>query len=94
MPRRERAHFVLDAEEPRDEVLEVRREREQELGFRFRIERCGVGARGAQPSREPGIGSLQEIDEVPVDPDESFPAVEILELESVGEGERGAQSRW
>jgi hypothetical protein len=31
---------------------------------------------------------------VPVDPDESFPAVEILELESVGEGERGAQSRW
>ena len=54
-------------------------------GLGFRVERRGVGARGAEPPGERGVGSLQECDEVPVDPDEACPAVEILEREAVGE---------
>lgn len=42
----QRGGFGLDAEQPRDEILEVRRERDQQFRLRLVRELVGGGARG------------------------------------------------
>ena len=93
VPAGEGEDLVGDAEKLREKPLEVRREIEQELRLGFRVQRLGVGAPRAEPPGERGVGSLQECDEMSVEPDEAWPAVEILEREAVGElqGQGGAR---
>ena len=52
MPRLERAHLVADAEQRGEEVLEMRRERDQELGLGLAVERIGRVAGGGEARRQ------------------------------------------
>ena len=71
--RRERLDFRLDAEQLRDESLEVRREREQQLRFLLRRQRRGLGAR-ARSSRSRSAASLSARlgEEAPVEPQQAL----------------------
>lgn len=42
MPRGERLDFVFDSKKPRNESIDVRRQRDQELGLGFWDERGGI----------------------------------------------------
>ncbi len=60
VPRLERAHVGLDPEQRRDEVLEVRAQRDQQLGLRLARERVGAAARRVQARGERGVSGLQD----------------------------------
>ncbi|HEY3459288.1 MAG TPA: hypothetical protein VGL52_00570 [Casimicrobiaceae bacterium] len=80
----ERLHGYTDAEEIGEEVLEMRRDLDQELRFVLGAERGGFGARGGEPRRQRSVGLSEARNEVPVDTGGAFDRVEVAEGESVG----------
>ncbi len=69
VPPGEGEDLVGDAEELRQEPLEVGREIEQQLRLGFRVQRLGVGTARAEPRGERTVGGFQEPDEMAVQPD-------------------------
>ncbi len=89
MTRLERAHLGLDAEEVADEILEMQREIDQQLGVRLGLERIGIAPRRHQAIVQLGVDRGEPRDEGRVEAHEAFPAVQILEGETVLESEIG-----
>ena len=87
--RLERAEIGLDAEQRAHEILEMRSERDQELGLRLRREGAGFAAGRTQPGREGGVRRLEVRDEQAVDPCRTLHRIEVGERESVRQLERG-----
>ena len=85
VPGLERAHFGLDAEQRRDEVFEMRPERDQELRLGLALQRIRVGARRGEARRKYRIRRLQMVDESTVDTRRPVALIEIGENEPVGE---------
>src|SRR5438874_6683881 len=83
MPLGERARLALDAEKLGDEVLDVRRERDQEL--RLGKSRGGMGARGGKLLGERAVSAGEKSEERRIDLDEAFALVQIRE--------RGAEAK-
>ncbi len=91
MPRLQRSDLRRDGEEIADEILKMRREIDDELGLGFGLERAGIAPRGEQPVVQLDIAGGEMRDEQRVDAREAIAAVEIVELQTVLEGER---HRW
>ena len=72
-----------------DEIFQMRREVEQQLGFGGAVERGGVAPRGHQTVVQLDIGLAHMADESGIEPDQPVAAVEILEGEIVPEDEIG-----
>jgi len=80
---RQRARLGLDAEEPRDEILDVRRQRDQEVGFLPRLELREVAPRRQQARVQAGVGFLlQESEEGGVDTQEALALVQVGESDA------------
>ena len=82
----QRLHFLLYAEQPGDERLDMRRQREQERGFLQRRQRVGASPRSRELLSQPGIVLRQRVQEQPVQAFQALTGVKI------GEGE--ARSRY
>jgi hypothetical protein len=80
----ERGKFLADVEQLADEILDVRSEGDDELGFRFAVEGSRVRTGVVQAGPEPGVSGLQLVQKRGVEPGDSFPRVKVLE----GEPER------
>ncbi len=85
MPRLQRADRLADAEQRRDEVLEMRRERDQELGLGLAIERIGRVAGGGEARRQRRIGFVQCLDKAAVQHRQTVARVEVREGEAMVE---------
>jgi len=81
----ERAHVGADAEQLRDEILDMRRDGDQQLGFRLARQRIGLGARDQQPVGQHRIGRAQVIDEQRIDTCRTSDGMEVGERDAVGE---------
>src|SRR5436853_2025340 len=79
----ERLRFALDAKKLGGEILDVRRQRDQEL--RLRGTRRRLRARSGKLVRQSAIGSGEVIDERAIEPDQA------LALVQVGEGDAEAK---
>ena len=77
VPRRQRLRLGLDAEQPREEVLQVRRERDQELGLVLCGRRPLAGRQ--QTFAQPGVSLSQEFQERGIDARETVACIQILE---------------
>ena len=84
MPRGERLHLHGVAEEMPEEVLDVRRDCDQQVRFRLERERCGIGAARGEPLRERCIRRREMGEEVLVDAPHPRVGIEIGEGEAVG----------
>src|SRR6185437_812472 len=82
-----RLPFVLDREELRDEAVEVRRDRDQELRLGLRRERVGIRARGRPTRMERRVRLGEPGRERAIDARETGGVVEVLEEEIEGEAE-------
>ena len=83
MTRLERAHLSLDPEEIADEILEMRREVDQQLRVHLGLERVGIAPRRHQPVVQIRIGRAEPCDERRIETHEPVAAVQILEGEIV-----------
>ena len=91
--RLERAHLGFDAEQRRDEILEVRRERDQQLRLVLaRSSASGRCARRGEPVGERRVSAAQVRDEQRVDARRALADVEVGEREAGGERERSGRS--
>ncbi len=79
----ELTHFRLDPEQRRDKVLEVRSDRDQEIGFLLACQRVRVSARRIETIGERRVGGRKMSGEQFIDPRGAFDRVEIGERESV-----------
>jgi len=75
----ERPDLGFDPEQTRDEMLEVRREVEQQRRFEPGYERAGIAACVREPLVERRIAFHQRRDEMLVEPDQAFARVQCLE---------------
>ena len=91
--RLERAHGRHDAEQVRQEVFQVRREREQEVGLGLGRQRVGRRAPRRQPVGEPRIGGAQVLAEQRVDARQAVVRMQVGEREPVGESEGARHGR-
>ena len=85
MLRLERAHLGVDAEQRGEKVLQVRPERNQQLGFALAVQRVGVRARRDQAGREGRVRRAQMRDEQPVDARRAVDRVQVGEGQAVRE---------
>src|SRR5258708_38660213 len=76
----EGARFDLDAEQPGDEVLEMRRERDQQVGFGFFFRR--IYSRGNEPVVQRLVGPFEETEKRPGDAKQAFALVQIPETDA------------
>src|SRR5258708_39309992 len=83
----EGARFDLDAEQPGDEVLEMRRERDQQVGFGFFFRR--IYSRGNEPVVQRLVAPLVEGEKRPGDAKQAFALVQIRETDAEAEGHGG-----
>src|SRR5438552_13276260 len=83
MARRQRLRLALDAEQPADEVFDVRSERDEQLGFRLPVQR--VLACRCEPIGKSSVRFAEECDESAVEPDKA------LAFAEVGEGQAEAE---
>ena len=81
----ERAHVLADAEECGDEVLEMRRERDEELGLGLALQRIGCAAGGGKARSQRRIGLAQCLDEASIERQQAVARVEVREGETVVE---------
>jgi hypothetical protein len=89
MPRCECANFVLDPEEPADERVHMRREREQQLRLGFRRKTLGRSTAAEQVRVQTGLRSAKAFEEKRIDALQAFVLVEVLESEpGCGDGNR------
>ena len=89
MPGFERPQGRADAEQLPEEILQLRRELDQQRGLVLRGESCRIGTCGGEPRREGGIGVGEVGDEQRVDSCSAFRRVEIGKVQSVGEVRHG-----
>ncbi len=89
MARLKRAHFACDAEKISDEILEMRREFDQQVGFRLDVERFGIGARGHEAFGQCCAAGFEMSEEGGVEPHQPLAPVQILESQSVFETKFG-----
>ena len=68
VPRLQRPHLGGDAEQLADEILEMRREIDQQVGFSLAVERLGCGARRHQPVVQRHVGRGEMRDKGAVEP--------------------------
>ena len=87
MPRLERADLIDDSKQRRDEVLEMRRQRDQELGLGLAVQRVGSAAGGDEARRKRRIGLVQCLGEPAVDRLQPLACIEIREGEAVVESQ-------
>jgi hypothetical protein len=59
----ERPDLIVDAEQRGQEVLEMRCERDQEVGFALLVERCRIGPRTGESCRERCVCRFERRDE-------------------------------
>ncbi len=78
----ENGDFALDAEEPGEPILEMRRERDQELRFLQPRQRRGIGARGRKPCRQACIGVIDPRTKRVIDPAQAGAGVEVVKGQS------------
>ncbi len=90
MTGRERTDIVLDAKELRDEVVDVWREVDEQLGMRLRRERGGIGSCGHQAVAKRCIPRAEKIEEHPVQARQRLTVVKVLEAEAEVEIESSA----
>ena len=83
VPRLKRAHFLGVAEEFADEVFQMRRQLDQQIGFRLGFERVGILARGGETPGQGGVARLHMIEEGGVEPHQSVAPIQIRESQSV-----------
>ncbi len=83
----ERAQFGGDTEQLAEEVLELRRELDDQVGFRLARCRIRRGTRRQQPDVQIGIAHREEIDEPAIEARQTFAMVEILESQVEAEDE-------
>jgi hypothetical protein len=81
----ERAHVGADAEQLRDEILDMRRDGDQQLGFCLAWQCIGADPCGQQPVGQHRIGRAQVIDEQRIDTCRTRDGVEVGERDAVGE---------
>ena len=86
--RRQRLRLGLDAEQCRDEVLQMRRERDQQLRFRLLRQRIGLGARGDQTFGQGRIALFQVFQERRIDARKPCARIQV------GKGEAEIEHRW
>src|SRR6185436_12022853 len=77
-------------EQARDEILEVRRDVDQQIGFVLGGQRLRRGARGEQPMAQVSVGLAEKTQEHLVEACETVPGVEVLERQIKAE----FQHRW
>ena len=77
MPLGERARFGLDAEEPGDEILDVRRQRDQEVGLFACLDCAELLLADEQASVQAVARLAQKGEEGRVDAQEAFALVQI-----------------
>ena len=80
--------LFLDAEEMRDEPVEVRRYGDEEVGFFLVLERRGIRAREEVPVLQARVRGREPADELGIDPFQAREAIEVLEFEAEGEAKR------
>ncbi len=81
VPFGQRARLGLDAEQLRHEVLELRRQRDQQFGFGLRRERLGRGARRAQCIAQRRVRRGDEVEELRVEAPQALVLVEVRKIE-------------
>ena len=74
---------VGDAEQRADEVVEMRRQVDQQLGMVLALERVGRGPRGVETRREIAVGGRQMVAKQRVDADQAVTRVEVTECQPV-----------
>src|SRR5690606_19219492 len=82
----ERRDFGPNAEELADEVLEMRRERDQELRLGFGRQGVRIRAGGLGPGGQSGVRRPQRLAERGIEPQKAVARVEIAELETESQG--------
>ncbi len=87
--RLERPHLAGNAEEVAEEVLEMRREIDQQLAFALAVKRLGRGARRHQPIVQRRLGGGEMRDKGAVEPHEAVALIEIGKGQPVLQGEFG-----
>ena len=76
------SHFGFDAEQLRQEILQLRRKRDQQLRFALPPERVGIGARAREPRGERGIGLPKPGAEDRVQPLQAGRRIEVAKTEA------------
>ena len=79
MARGERLHLGFDAEQASDKIIEMRRDRDQQIRLGLRRQRGRVGTTREQPVAQCGVGFAEEREECGVEPSQSVSRVEIFE---------------
>jgi hypothetical protein len=92
VPRLQRADLAGDAEEVADEIFEMRRQIDEEIGFVLAVERIGLGARRHQPVVQRRLDGGEMRDKGAVEPDQPVALVKIGKTEPVLQGEFGHDS--
>ena len=83
MPRLHARNLGRDAEQLADEILEMRREIDEEIGLILRGQFLGRGAAGGDQRKEAGIGRLKMRHESGVEPREPVTVIEIREVQTM-----------
>ena len=91
MTRLQRPYIRLDAKQRADEILEVRREIDQEVGFVEALDRIRIAPRRHQPIMQPDIGLGEMGNKHPIKANEPVAVVKIGERKPVLEDEAGHQ---
>ena len=79
--RLQRGHFGFDAEQLRQKILELRRERDQQLRFFLARERIGTGARAGKARGERSIGLREPGAEDRVQPPQAGRGIEVAKAQ-------------
>ena len=81
MLRGQRLHFTLDREQARQEIVQVRRERDQQLGLGLGRKRLRCRAGRVQPFVQGRVGFAEKGQERGIDASETLAGVEVFETE-------------
>ena len=88
MARRQCGDLCADAEQLADEVLQVWRDSDQQVGLLTRLQRARLGPRCQEPGSEIGVCCAQVIEKQRIQPEQAFAIVQIVERQAVGEVHR------
>ena len=86
-------HFGRNAEQLRDEILDVRRERDKKVGLALAPQRMGLCAPGSEPRRKRSVCRLEMRNERRVQAREPRARVEVVERQSESKVQHKSCSR-
>jgi hypothetical protein len=78
----ERAQVGGDAEKLADEILDVRRQFDDEIGLLFARERAGIQSSICQALTERLVGRMEVIEERLIQTSQTFPFIQVFKRES------------